>query len=203
MLKELFKKYNSDKGFKHHYDKVYDVDFLNLKNKKINLLEIGILGGSSIKTWLEYFPNATIYAIDILPKDSVEILNNNRVRYLQHDSTDANIIDLVKQWNVQFDIIIEDGLHTPSANLNTFKNLIPFLKKDCYYYIEDFFPLHLMSDTDFDSKCGKFLKKKENVWNLKEVNNFLNYISKYNYKIYDHRSISQKQDSFIFKILKD
>ena len=37
----------------------------------------------------------------------------------------------------EFDIIIEDGLHTQSANISFFENSIHKLKKNGYYIIED------------------------------------------------------------------
>jgi hypothetical protein len=202
MLKNLFEKYNSDKGQKHHYDIFYDEEFKNLKEKEINFLEIGILEGSSLKTWIEFFPNATIFAIDILPKNSVEILNHPRVKYLQHDSTDIKIIDEIKKWNVAFDIVIDDGLHTPYANQKTFENIFSFLSSTGKYYIEDFFPMHIMTENDYNNNCGKFIKKNDHNWNLKNVNNFLNFLKKYEYSTFDLRSKSGYQDSFIIKIIK-
>lgn len=201
MLESLFKKYNSDKGSKHHYHLVYDNDFKELRNKKINFLEIGILGGASLKTWLEYFPNASIYAIDIISKDSVEILNNQRITYLQHDSTDDKIIDEIEKWGVNFDIIIEDGLHTPTANKKTFENLYRFLNIDGNYYIEDFFPIHLMNKDDYKTKSGQWVKENEN-WSVEQVNSFISFISNFNYETFDNRKLTSEQDSFIFKIKK-
>jgi cephalosporin hydroxylase len=201
MLKEILNKHGSDKGKKHHYDLIYEKDFLSLKNQKINLLEVGILGGSSLKTWLEYFPNANIYAIDIIDKDSVEILNHPRIKYLKYDSTDKNIVKEIQKWKVNFDIIIEDGLHTPIANQRTFENFWPFLNDKGTYYIEDFFPLDIMTDLDYSSKSGKWVRKNPD-WNIEGVNNFLKFISNYSFETFDNRAISLEQDSFIFKITK-
>jgi len=47
-LNRLFKKYKSDK-YEHKYSEVYDNFFLNLKDKKLKILEIGVADGSSIK----------------------------------------------------------------------------------------------------------------------------------------------------------
>jgi hypothetical protein len=202
MLKDILNKYNSDKSRKHYYDLIYEKDFNSIQNKNINICEIGILGGSSLKTWLEYFTNAEIYAVDIIDKNSVDILSHPRIKYLQHDSTDKKITKELEKWNTEFDIIIEDGLHTPIANQKTFENFWPFLKNNGSYYIEDFFPLHIMTDLDYKTKSGKWIKKNVADWNNISVDNFMKFISSYNFEVFDNRNISLEQDSFIFKIIK-
>jgi len=72
-LLELFQKYNnyedveypSDKNSYHSYiEDVYEEYFSQYKNKKINLLEIGVAFSGSIRLWNDYFKNAKIYGID-------------------------------------------------------------------------------------------------------------------------------------------
>jgi hypothetical protein len=61
----LANKYGSDKGTvygdKHNFTETYEKYFKSFKDKKINILEIGVNDGSSLKMWYDYFPNATIY----------------------------------------------------------------------------------------------------------------------------------------------
>ena len=199
MLKEILDKYGSDKSSKHQYHLIYEKEFQHIRNNKINLLEIGILGGSSLKTWLEYFPNAYIYCIDIIDKTSVEILSHPRISYLQHDSTDKKLKEQVKKWNTEFDMIIEDGLHTPAANQKTFENLYSFIKPGGSYYIEDFFPIHLMTKSDFETESGKWVLKNKN-WSIEEVKKFLNFLSEFQFEMFDNRDITREQDSYIIKI---
>ena len=61
------------------------------------------------------------------------------------DQLNANsIINMWKNINLDnFDIIIEDGLHTPEANLNFFFNSFERLKKNGIYVIEDVKNKHL------------------------------------------------------------
>jgi len=72
-LLELFQKYNnyedveypSDKNSYHSYiEDVYEEYFSPYRNKKINLLEIGVSFSGSIRLWKDYFKNAQIYGID-------------------------------------------------------------------------------------------------------------------------------------------
>ena len=58
-------KYKTDKESRHRYcTSYYDQIFYNLKDKKLNILEIGIKNGSSLVLWNEYFKNSIIYGID-------------------------------------------------------------------------------------------------------------------------------------------
>ena len=201
MLEEIFKKYNCDK-LRHHYHKVYEKDFASLRNENINILEVGIWKGTSHSTWHEYFPNAQIYGIDIFSRmkpEDVKILSEERVHWLKADTTHKETYDIVKEWGVQFDIIIDDGRHTPEANANTFINLIDFLKEDGSYYIEDVWPLDIMTEKEWNHRWIKSNRSRYNMenWNIMEK-------SLQNYKVerIDLRASSNILDSYILKIKK-
>ena len=52
-----------------HYLPMYHRHFKKFRGKAINLLEIGLLGGGSLKMWRKYFGNkANIYGVDIGPQ---------------------------------------------------------------------------------------------------------------------------------------
>ena len=62
---EYINKYKTDNESRHKYcSSYYDQVFYNLKDKKLNILEIGIKNGSSLVLWNEYFKNSIIYGID-------------------------------------------------------------------------------------------------------------------------------------------
>ena len=63
-LTEIGKKYGTDK-VAHNYTDTYDIAFRELREKPLNILEIGVWKGQSLRTFKEYFPNSKIYAIDI------------------------------------------------------------------------------------------------------------------------------------------
>lgn len=204
MLKELFNKYNCDKSSKHSYDICYEKDFQTIKNANINLLEIGIFKGESMKAWLDYFPNANVYGIDIFDRvhpDKIEILKNSRVKYLKLDSTSKLSKEiLIKNWNVKFDIIIDDGLHTPDANRLTFLNFIDFLKDSGTFYIEDVWPIDKMKN-----KFHPWFKKSKRTheYTLEKYKEFLNVVEKYQIEHIDNRSITKEPDSYIIKVKKN
>lgn len=77
-LVALLDRYCSDKGTifqsRHHYGSAYHSIFGSLQNSVTSLLEIGIGDDTapSIATWLEYFPRAQIYALDVKSKKNFE-----------------------------------------------------------------------------------------------------------------------------------
>lgn len=201
-LKDIFDKNNCDKSHRHRYDLIYEADFYKKKNHNINILEVGVFRGESTKSWLEYFPNATVVAIDTFERIdewNIKTLKNKRVRTVKSDSTLPNIKKHLQELDLKYDFIIDDGLHTPIANKKTFNNLFEFLKNDGIYYVEDFWPMFDMTEKQLSHK---HLKKHKEDWNLENINDFLSTISMYHYEGIDNRQISKKPDSYIFKIQK-
>jgi SAM-dependent methyltransferase len=93
--------------------------------------------GASLYGWSEFFPNATIFGADI---DSGILFNTDKIKTFYCDQTNPHIIRYM--WNDPilqsgFDIIVEDGLHTFSANACFFENSIDKLNPGGYYVIED------------------------------------------------------------------
>lgn len=148
-LTNIFNKYHSDKGSileAHQYARDYE----KLINKNIkNLLEIGIgadwsndswkdpLGNcGSIRGWLEWLPNTTIYGFDI--KDCApDLKKNDRFKFLIGDQSNIEDLDKLKDSIPYCDVIIDDGSHFSRHQLLTLGTLWPKLKHGGYYFIED------------------------------------------------------------------
>lgn len=202
-LKEIFTKYSCDKD-KHHYYKVYENDFEARRKDPINILEVGIWKGTSHSSWVEYFPNAQIYGIDIFSRitpEEVPILKHDRVHWIKADSTLPEIQQTIKnEWGeVGFDFIIDDGLHTPEANAKTFENLIYFLKDDGIFYVEDVWPLDIMTQKEWNHT---WLKNRPERYSLELWNIFTKAIDGYKITNIDLRESSKMPDSYIVKIQK-
>ena len=93
-LKTLVDNSLTDKQRSHGYLDLYETLLSSKKHTAKNVLEVGIgdfnlKNGGSIKLWRDYFYNAHIYGLDILPIDRVmdELLDDERV--ILHTSTDA------------------------------------------------------------------------------------------------------------------
>ena len=142
-FRETFEKFKSNKGgvfqrnntIRHFYADFYEE---NLKEKNVeNLLEIGIEHGSSLRAWSKIFPKANIFGAD---KNKNFLFEEPKIKTFYTDQLDkSELNNLAKQLdNKNFDVIIDDGLHTFDANINTFEALFPFLKsKTGTYFIED------------------------------------------------------------------
>jgi hypothetical protein len=139
-LKDIGIKYRTDKVDNGHtvngvcYLDNYEFHFEELRNKSVKVLEIGVLGGGSIRTWKEYFHNGKIYGLDIDPSRKfteerihIDIGSQNDIEFLKKTYSD-----------IQFDIIIDDGAHVNEMIINSFKYLFyNNLKPGGIYVIED------------------------------------------------------------------
>jgi hypothetical protein len=132
-LTELGLYYNTDKATYHHFTEIYETYFSTLKEKKLNILEIGIFNGGSLRTLKDYFYNSNIYGIDF---DRSKCFSEDRILSECGDQTDINFLNNVFS-NVNFDIIIDDGGHTMPQQQISLETLLPRLKSDGIYILED------------------------------------------------------------------
>jgi cephalosporin hydroxylase len=132
-VRKIFDKHGCDKGKRHGYEQIYEPLFAPLRGKPITLLEIGVFRGASLAAWAEYFPSATLIGVDTFERvqpHKVAILKHPRVKWFQMDSTQ-------EAPDVRADIIIDDGCHTPGAQLATMARFLPLLNAGGMYFIED------------------------------------------------------------------
>lgn len=152
-LCEIMQRNKSDKhSLVHNYTKVYSFLFNEIKDKSINLFELGIgtnkphlpsnMGingtpGASLRGWRDYFINAQIFGADI---DLDILIDEERIKTFYVDQKNPAVIrslfdnDLK---NVEFDIIVDDGLHEFEANRDLILNSIHKLKKGGIHITED------------------------------------------------------------------
>jgi hypothetical protein len=155
-LTDLMNYYGSDKGGfnkDHNFSDYYSTIFFDKKESVKNILEIGLgtnnikvpsnmgLQGkplASLRAWKDYFANANVYGADI---DKEILKNEDRIKTFYVDQTNPiSISDLYKNiGNINFDIIIDDGLHEYDANICLFENSFKYLSKQGIYIIEDVF----------------------------------------------------------------
>ena len=137
----------TDKNTTHSYLGLYDDLLMDRRESARNVLEVGIgdfgeKNGGSIKLWKDYFPNATVYGLDILPIDRVmdELLEDPRVVLLTGvNAYDQRIVkeEFINKRNVKFDFLIDDGSHQ-LCDMKTFiKYYLPLMADDGIMIIED------------------------------------------------------------------
>lgn len=140
------KNYKTDKHTKHTYiQDFYEDYFVKYQQSKLNLLEIGVWNGESMKLWADYFVNAkNIIGIDIFERTSIEQVQNNlrdyNVSLYKMNSVQSND-DIFNQFASlypdKFDIIIDDGCHQLISQVETFKRFSKLMNKNGIYIIED------------------------------------------------------------------
>jgi len=200
-LRAVFDRCGCDKAVKHNYHKVYEKYMEGRRSDPINILEVGVFKGNSVKAWLEYFPNATIYGVDIFVRvqpENIDVLKDPRVKWARCDSTDPQQVSNL--WpDTTFDFIIDDGLHTPRANKATFDNLIGKLSDGGVFLIEDVFPIDRMTPSEMSIP---WIRNNTKEYNHEMFEQFMSSVKKFKHERYDNRSATGQPDSYMFVIHK-
>lgn len=165
-LHDLFFEYGSDKGAPndqahpislksaHTYADLYYILFNFSRNSIKRVFECGLgtnnlsfesnmgqtgVPGASLRAWRDYFPNAEIFGADI---DSGILFSEERIATFHVDQTVLESIE--RMWDKisteEFDIIIDDGLHTFDAGISLFEASFSKLREGGIYVIEDITP---------------------------------------------------------------
>ena len=127
-------KYKTDKVTHHGYHRFYDYFLVPIKNHKMNILEVGVDDLRSLKMWLDFFPNANIYGVDINKKD----FTYSRGSIFKADQSKKKDLEKVVKKIGKCKFIIDDGSHVPQHQLLTFNYLFnECLEFGGIYIIED------------------------------------------------------------------
>ena len=92
--------------------------------------------GASLYAFKEYLPKANIYGADI---DKNILFNEDRIKTCFVDQLDLKSFENIKNTfgEIQYDLIIDDGLHSIGANLNTLLFALDNVKLNGWIVIED------------------------------------------------------------------
>ncbi len=172
ILHQIALKHNADKSYRHHYCDKYEKFIGNMRFDQINVLEIGILRGESLRTWKEYFPNATIHGIDIDP--GCLQYHEERITTTLGSQNDEIFLRKIENDLGPFRLIIDDGSHVWGDIIKSFEILFPLLSPGGIYVVED---LHTSYNFDF---CGD--AKITSISYLKSLIDNVNSFGMYGYK---------------------
>lgn len=188
-LGELFLNYGSDKKT-HNYDLLYNYVFSEyLKKNEIEyLIEIGIGSknlkilsnmsqygkpGASLRAFRDYLPNTKIIGLEY---DKSILFNENRIETFFYDQISQDSLQTFStKFKNKIDILIDDGLHSIIANINSILLAKEALKVNGYLIIEDispdsielFFPVFNLIEKEFEIKL--FTNKSSIVASLKKL----------------------------------
>lgn len=148
-LKEFLDSHGSDKANFHNYHYLYG-SLLSNTNSINNIFEIGLgsnnidvvsnMGahgkpGASLRAFRDFCPNANIFGADI---DEKILFEDVRIKTFFVDQTQPNtfasISNIVPK---DFDLVIDDGLHSPNANIESLRFGLGIVKCGGWVVIED------------------------------------------------------------------
>ena len=162
-LNFLFEYFNSLKQLVNIAD-CYHENLKELKNKKLDILEIGLAKGGGIASLYFYFPNSNLIGVDNNPFRIR--YKSNRIRSIYVDTSSKKILqNLTNHLNQKFDIIIDDCGHRLIDQILSFSENFKNLKKGGFYIVEDLnYPeLHKMYNPTNEVVNLKTILKKINL----------------------------------------
>jgi hypothetical protein len=140
--------YGSDKAV-HHYHNIYG-PILKNRDEIRGVLEIGLgtnntdivsnMGaggrpGASLRAFRDFLKSASIFGADI---DTQILFEDERIKTFFVDQTKpATLTELGKSVPSELDLIIDDGLHSPNANIATLQFGLRKIKRGGWVVIED------------------------------------------------------------------
>ena len=135
-FQQLFDEHTGESILKwSNYGPIYDRHFADYRELPINILEIGVLKGGSMRLWEKYFPKANIYGIDI--NEECQQYESDRTKIFIGDQGDVSFLRNIKAKIPRIDIIIDDGSHRAKDQKITFEEMYYHLKTPGVYLVED------------------------------------------------------------------
>jgi len=123
--------YCTDKYQLGYYEHFYEDHFKSYLKSPINILEIGIRGGGSIRIWKEYFhPDSNVYGGEVENFTPIE----NTTCY-QMDMYSQEALNLFE--DSYFDIVVDDGPHTYESFASVITKYYSKIKKGGILVVED------------------------------------------------------------------
>jgi hypothetical protein len=148
-LIDLVDNKRTDKNTYHSYLDLYENLLNKYKYTSSNVLEIGIGtpqrvsglndNGGSIKLWHDYFPNAQIYAADIISLEDVanDLKNNSRINIILGNAYDPMGESYNTLNKINYDFVLDDGPHSLDSMIRFICLYFPLLNEGGILIIED------------------------------------------------------------------
>jgi len=150
-----------------HYFEIYDRHFARFRGTDVHIVEFGVEQGGSLQMWKQYFgPNSRIFGVDINPH--CKELEEKQISIFIGDQEDRRFLKSLVEKIPRIDILLDDGGHTMTQQINTYEELFPCIDKNGVYLCED---LH----TSYWPKWGGGYKKRGTF--VEYSKNFIDYIN--------------------------
>jgi len=186
-LDYLFEHFNSDKGnyyidqyiqpikmsktriHAHGYSNIYEKYFSKIKDKKLNILEIGSFYGNSAASIFYYFKNSKIYSGDIFP-DLYRYTSIRLENFYVDSSEEDSIKNTILNKNVNFDIIIEDASHALKDQIISLFLLFKKISSGGLFIIEELDFPDTRQDSNLDNEFPSLKEILNSIKNNKDFN---------------------------------
>lgn len=117
----------------HRYADLYELLFRGWRYNLIEILEIGVLDGASIRMWRRYFPRSYVTAIDSEPE--AKFPADPSVECILGDAYSEEVISRLA--GREFDLMLDDGDHQVESQLIFLRRYSPLLRPTGIMIIED------------------------------------------------------------------
>ena len=138
-LQEIGLKYGTDKSRNQHYGitylQLYEKYLKDRREESLNILEIGVLEGSSVRAFSEFLPNSNIIGLDIDPR--CKINESNKIEIFIGSQDSEKIRDEIKEKYGELDFVLDDGSHVNQLTFRSFELYWPLVGNNGIYVIED------------------------------------------------------------------
>jgi hypothetical protein len=131
----------------HNYAPQYARYLKPFINRRVVLVEIGVLKGTGLAIWCDLFPTGRIIGLDI----DLEHIRSNMDHLLQAGAfrrckPELHVFDQFEDnkerlrsmiGRDKIDIVIDDGLHWNETILRSFRDFLPLMSESFVYIVED------------------------------------------------------------------
>ena len=119
-----------------HYFDIYETHFARFRGKAPVMVEIGVMGGGSLKMWKEYFGEGSrIVGVDINPDCKVH--EGEGIEVFIGSQDDPALIDTIFAKYPHVDLVLDDGSHMMRHMIATFELMYDRVQPKGVYMVED------------------------------------------------------------------
>ena len=172
----------------HNYCVKYEKYLPFNRYDKLNILELGVLDGQSLKMWKEYYYRSNVVGIDI--NSDCKQYEEDRVNVEIGNQGDGVFLsDVINKYG-NFNLVIDDASHDNLLTINSFKYIFPLLESGSVYVVED-------SCTSYwENFGGGYLKENTIMDYFKKLTDDINFRGLINTKHLEW-PLSRKEDVLI------
>jgi len=103
--------------------------------KKVLQIGLGDKEKNSLYFWQDFFPEAKVYGIG---NNEKYVFKRNRIQtFLCGRTNSSGLKNLIDKIGSDIDLVIDEGIRSPNDITSSFQTIMPLLKKDAIYVIEN------------------------------------------------------------------